>query len=52
MRITDVCQNRKADWVIFHEIMETGKKTYIRDITKIEKGWLLEYAPSFYKVEG
>ncbi|KAL7950907.1 P-loop containing nucleoside triphosphate hydrolase protein [Trichoderma barbatum] len=42
--------NRKADWVIFHEIMETGEKTYIRDITKIEKNWLVEYAPEFYKL--
>ncbi|KAK3989835.1 P-loop containing nucleoside triphosphate hydrolase protein [Cladorrhinum sp. PSN332] len=41
--------NRKADWVIFHEVMETGDKTFIRDITKIEKNWLLEYAPEFYK---
>lgn len=43
--------NRKADWVIFHEIMETGKKIYIRDITKIEKKWLLEYAGGFYKMD-
>lgn len=42
--------NRKADWVIFHEIMETSTKTYIRDISKIEKNWLLEYAPDFYQV--
>ncbi|KAH0496282.1 hypothetical protein TgHK011_003653 [Trichoderma gracile] len=42
--------NRKADWVIFHEVMETGEKTYIRDITKIEKNWLVEYAPEFYKI--
>ncbi|EAW07906.1 putative ATP dependent RNA helicase [Aspergillus clavatus NRRL 1] len=42
--------NRKADWVIFHEILQTGDKTYIRDITKIEKSYLLEYAPDFYKV--
>ncbi|KAL6824416.1 P-loop containing nucleoside triphosphate hydrolase protein [Trichoderma sp. SZMC 28015] len=42
--------NRKADWVVFHEIMETGEKTYIRDITKIEKNWLVEYAPEFYKL--
>jgi ATP-dependent RNA helicase DDX35 len=41
--------NRKADWVIFHEVMETGTKTFIRDITRIEKSWLLEYAPEFYK---
>jgi ATP-dependent RNA helicase DDX35 len=42
--------NRKADWVVFHEVMETGSKTFIRDITKIEKGWLVEYAPEFYKI--
>ncbi|KAI9055615.1 hypothetical protein LZ554_000559 [Drepanopeziza brunnea f. sp. 'monogermtubi'] len=42
--------NRKADWVIFHEVMETGNKTFIRDVTKIEKGWLIEYAPDFYKI--
>jgi ATP-dependent RNA helicase DDX35 len=41
--------NRKADWVIFHEVMETGSKTFIRDITRIEKSWLLEYAPEFYQ---
>ena len=43
--------NRKADWVIFHEVIETGNKTFIRDVTKIEKGWLVEYAPEFYKIK-
>lgn len=43
--------NRKADWVIFHEVMETSMKTYIRDISKIDKNWLLEYAPSFYQIK-
>ncbi|TQB72386.1 hypothetical protein MPDQ_006872 [Monascus purpureus] len=43
--------NRKADWVIFHEILQTGEKIYIRDITKIEKGYLLEYAPEYYSVK-
>ncbi|KAL0940759.1 ATP-dependent RNA helicase DHX35 [Colletotrichum truncatum] len=42
--------NRKADWVIFHEVMETGAKIFIKDITKIEKDWLVEYAPEFYQV--
>ena len=42
--------NRRADWVIFHEVMETGNKTFIRDVTKIEKSWLVEYAPDFYKI--
>lgn len=43
--------NRKAEWVIFHEVMETGNKTFIRDVTKIEKQWLVEYAPQFYKMK-
>ncbi|KAI0124916.1 P-loop containing nucleoside triphosphate hydrolase protein [Xylariales sp. AK1849] len=43
--------NRKADWVIFHELMETGSKTFIRDITKVEKNWLLEYASDFYQLK-
>jgi ATP-dependent RNA helicase DDX35 len=40
--------NRKAEWVVFHEIMETGNKVFIRDVTKIQRSWLLEYAPRFY----
>ena len=47
---TDCIQNRKADWVIFHEIMETSSKTFIRDITKIDRTWLLEYGANFYKI--
>lgn len=42
--------NRKADWVIFHEAVETGEKTFMREITKVEKDWLLEYAPEFYEL--
>ena len=42
--------NRKADWVVFHEVMETGTKTFIRDITKIEKSWLVEYSAGFYQL--
>lgn len=43
--------NRRADWVVFHEAMQTAGKTYIRDVTKIEKAWLLEYAPDFYRLK-
>jgi ATP-dependent RNA helicase DDX35 len=46
---TSLMFNRKAEWVIFHEIMETGNKTYIRDITKIQRSWLMEYASQFYQ---
>lgn len=51
--ITNHSQNRKADWVIFHEILETGNKVFIRDITKIEKGWLLNDTLSslFYRIQ-
>lgn len=47
---SSVMFNRKADWVVFHEVVETGKKTFIRDVTVIEKDWLLEYAPGFYQL--
>lgn len=30
--------------------MQTGEKTYIRDVTKIEKSYLLEYAPEYYQI--
>ncbi|CAZ81000.1 unnamed protein product [Tuber melanosporum] len=47
---SSVMFNRKADWVVFHEVVETGKKTFIRDVTVIEKDWLLEYAPGFHQL--
>ena len=31
--------NRKADWVIFGEVVQSGEKTFIRDVTKIEKAF-------------
>lgn len=43
--------NRKADWVVFQEIIEVGEKTYIKEVTKIEKAWLVEYAPDFYAIK-
>jgi ATP-dependent RNA helicase DDX35 len=48
---TSLMFNRKAEWVVFHEVIETGNKVYIRDITKIERSWLLEYAPQFYEAK-
>ena len=41
-------QNRKADWVIFQEVLETGTKIFIKDISKIEKRWLLDGTLSSY----
>ena len=48
---TSLMFNRRADWVLFHEVMETGNKTFIRDVTKIEKGWLLEFGGEYYKIK-
>ncbi|KAL1889770.1 hypothetical protein Cpir12675_005655 [Ceratocystis pirilliformis] len=42
---------RKADWVIFHEVLETSNKTYIRDVSKVEMDWLVQAAPGFYQVK-
>ncbi|ESZ98226.1 ATP dependent RNA helicase [Sclerotinia borealis F-4128] len=42
--------NRKCEWVVFNEVVEVGGKVYIRDLSKIERGWLVEYAPEFYKM--
>ncbi|CCJ29153.1 unnamed protein product [Pneumocystis jirovecii] len=43
--------NRKTDWVIFNEVLETGKKIFMRDITTVKKEWLLELAPHYYTIE-
>ncbi|KAL8975278.1 MAG: hypothetical protein Q9197_000490 [Variospora fuerteventurae] len=45
---SSVLFNRKAEWVIFNEILETGNKTFIRDITTIDKSWLLDDSLSTY----
>jgi ATP-dependent RNA helicase DDX35 len=42
--------NRKAEFVIFDEVVETGEKIYMRDVTKIEKGWLVELGEGYYRV--
>ncbi|KAI9794825.1 MAG: hypothetical protein M1816_002953 [Peltula sp. TS41687] len=43
--------NRKTNWVIFNEVIETkGDKIYIRDITCIQKDWLLEFGGGFYSL--
>lgn len=40
---SSVMFNRKADWVVFHEVVETGKKTFIRDVRTFS-------LPSFYLI--
>ena len=36
--------NRKTKWVMFHEVVETSNKTFMRDVTTIERDWLTELA--------
>jgi len=39
----------KPEWVCFTELVMTSKE-YMREVTAIEPKWLIEYAPSFFKV--
>lgn len=41
---SSVMFNRKAKWVMFHEVVETSNKTFMRDVTTIEREWLTELA--------
>jgi ATP-dependent RNA helicase DDX35 len=43
--------HRKAEWVVYTEIMETKGKIYIRDLSTVEMEWLVEVAPEYYKVK-
>ncbi|KAL6710214.1 hypothetical protein ACN47E_009160 [Coniothyrium glycines] len=42
--------HRKADWVIYTEILSTRDKIYIRDLSAVDMDWLTEYAPEYYKI--
>jgi len=42
--------HRKAEWVVYTEVMETRGKIYIRDCSTVEMDWLMEYAPEYYKI--
>jgi ATP-dependent RNA helicase DDX35 len=41
---------RKAEWVVYTEIMETRGKRYIRDLSSVRMEWLVEYKPEVYKI--
>ncbi|KAH7069114.1 P-loop containing nucleoside triphosphate hydrolase protein [Paraphoma chrysanthemicola] len=43
--------HRKAEWVVYTEIMETKGKIYIRDLSAVEMEWLVEVAPEYYKIK-
>ena len=47
---TSLLFNRKAEYVVFHELLETGQKVYIKDISKVEKSWLVDFGGGYYNL--
>lgn len=39
----------KSGWVTFSEVVQTSR-SYMRDVTAIERDWLVELAPHFYRL--
>ncbi|CAB3398143.1 unnamed protein product [Caenorhabditis bovis] len=39
----------QPEWVVYHELVMTTKE-YMREITAIDPKWLVEFAPSFFKI--
>lgn len=48
---TSLMFNRKADYVLFHELLQTGDKIFIKDISEVEKSWVLEAGSKYYQVK-
>jgi ATP-dependent RNA helicase DDX35 len=46
---TSVIYNRNAEWVVFHEVVQTNN-FYMRECSVIEPDWLVEIAPHFYQI--
>ncbi|EXJ86362.1 hypothetical protein A1O3_03313 [Capronia epimyces CBS 606.96] len=46
---TSLLFNRKAEFVVFHEVLETGAKVYMKDLSKVEKGWLVDFSGGYYE---
>ncbi|KAK0941398.1 hypothetical protein LTR29_007085 [Friedmanniomyces endolithicus] len=42
--------NRKAEWVVFGEVLEMRGKVYIREVSRVERGWLGELGGGYYAV--
>ncbi len=47
---TSLMFNRKAEYVIFSELLETGEKIYIKDVSKVDKNWLIECSRGYYNM--
>ncbi|KAK0941325.1 hypothetical protein LTR29_007169 [Friedmanniomyces endolithicus] len=42
--------NRKAEWVVFGEVVEMRGKVYIREVSRVERGWLGELGGGYYSI--
>ncbi|RVE41455.1 hypothetical protein evm_013900 [Chilo suppressalis] len=40
---------QQPKWLVFASVQATGDKTYMRELMTIDKNWLLEIAPHYYK---
>ena len=38
----------EGDWLLYHELVESGERRFMRVVSVIEGKWLLELAPHFY----
>ncbi|CAK9300122.1 unnamed protein product [Gordionus sp. m RMFG-2023] len=41
--------NNQPEWVVYHELVLTTKE-YMREVCMIDPKWLIEFAPSFFKL--
>ncbi|KAJ3033448.1 DEAH-box ATP-dependent RNA helicase prp22, partial [Rhizophlyctis rosea] len=41
--------NKQPEWVVYHELVMTTKE-YMRECLSVEAKWLVEVAPSFFKI--
>lgn len=46
---SSACFQHQPEWVVYHELVMTTKE-YMREVTAIDPKWLVEFAPSFFKV--
>lgn len=40
---------KSAEWVLYHEVVMTGRE-YMREATVVKPNWLVEAAPTFFKI--
>ncbi|KPJ14170.1 putative ATP-dependent RNA helicase DHX35 [Papilio machaon] len=41
--------HQQPKWVVFAGVVSVAEKTYMRDLMTIQKDWLIEVAPHYYR---